>query len=356
MIQVKHVLIGAALLAVVAVPLAAKKTDKAKSPAASESPAVAYVAGQAITAEELDKAAAPQLAKIRQQEFDIKDDALDALIQKRLIESEAAARNVAVPDLLKAEIEDKSPVPTKEEVDKFYETNKARMGNRTREDAGPDIERTLRAQKQQARRNEFLNELSAKASVKKLLDPPRMTVAIPAGEPSIGPENAPITIVEFSDFQCPFCRRAHPTIEQLLKEYPDKIRFVYRDYPLSFHPRATPASQAAHCAGDQGKYWEYHKNLMLEQGDLSDDDLKKRATTVGLDTAKFNACYEAKPHTAKIQAAFDDGAAVGVTGTPAFFVNGRSLVGAQPLEAFKQIIQDELARLESGQKSGTVTK
>lgn len=339
--------VGLILATATAALVYAKKDKPKEAPApAKGADVVAYVGDEAITKDDLDKAASGQLMRVRQQEYEIRQNALDALIQKKLLDNEAATRKIAVADLLKMEIEDKSPNVEASEIDAFYEQNKARMGNRTREDVGPDIERQLQAQKQAERRNAFINELAARSSVKVLLEPPRLDVPVPEGAFAKGPATAPVTIVEFSDYQCPFCRRAHPTVEQLLADYGDKIRFVYRDYPLNFHPRAVPASVAARCAADQGKFWEYHNNLMVNQGDLSDTDLSKRAADLGLDEAEFATCTTEKRHEDAIQASFEDGAALGVTGTPAFFINGRAIVGARPVADFKQVIDDELSRLE----------
>jgi protein-disulfide isomerase len=294
--------------------------------------------------EQLDHAAANQLAKLRQQEYDVRATALNGLIQEQLVTSEAAARKVTEAELMKAEVDDKSAGPTADEVSKFYETNKARMGGKSFDEIKGDIEKALKGQKANDRRGQFLAELTAKNNVKILLEPPRATVTIRPGTPAMGPADAPVTIVEWSDYQCPFCKRAHPTVEQVLNEYKDKVRFIYVDYPLSFHKQAWPASVAAHCAEDQGKFWEYHKNLMEIQGDLSPADLSKRATDVGLNSASFGTCLDSKKFDTRIQDNFNDGMALGVTGTPAFFINGRMLVGAQPIEAFRDVINDELTR------------
>jgi len=294
--------------------------------------------------EALDHAAANQLAKFRQQEYDVRASVLNSLIQQQLITDEAAARKVSEADLMKAEVDDKSGSPTPDDVSKFYDTNKARMGGKSFDDVKGDIEKMLKGQKANDRRGQFLAELTAKNNVKVMLDPPRSTVTIRPGTPAMGPENAPVTIVEWSDYQCPFCKRAHPTVQQVLSEYKDKVRFVYLDYPLPFHQMAMPASQAVHCAEDQGKFWEYHTNLFEAAGDLSHADLTKRATDLGLDSAAFEACTTANKHDGLIKSNFDDGAALGVTGTPAFFINGRMLVGAQPIEQFRDVINDELSR------------
>jgi protein-disulfide isomerase len=356
----KTLLIAILVLVIAALPALAKKKEKTEPAAAPAAAAatgggdvVAYVGGEPITKDDVDKLASRDLMRLKQQEFDIRRNYLDQLIQKKLQEKEAAARGVALADLLKTEIEDKTAKPTEDELKQFYDQNKARMGNRTYDQAKPDLERALMQQKSAARRAEFNKELMTKANVRVLLEPPRVKVSIPEGWPTKGPATAPVTLVEFSDYQCPFCKRADPTVQEILKTYGDKVRFAYRDYPLSFHQRAMPASIAAHCAKDQNKYWEMHQNLMTEQGDLSDDDLKKRAGAVGLDAAAFGECYSTERHKTLIQAAFDDGVALGVTGTPSFFINGRMLVGAKPIEEFKAIIDEEIQRASGGAASSS---
>jgi protein-disulfide isomerase len=342
-------LVSAAVFA----PAFAKK-DKAKTdtPAATTATAAASgdsrpaatVGGVVITMDELDKAAANQLAKVHQQEFQVRSDTLSNLIQQKLVSNEAAARKVSEADLLQTEVDAKTTAPTQDEISQYYDKMKSRMGTKTLDDVKGDIEKVLKAQKANERRAQFLTELSAKNEVKVLLEPPRSTITLRPGAPVMGPADAPITIVEWSDYQCPFCKRAHPTVEQVLKEYKDKVKFVYLDYPLPFHPMAMPAAQAVHCAEDQGKFWEYHKNLFEAAGDLSKADLTKRATDLGLDAAAFEACTTSNKHDSLIKTNYDDGAALGVTGTPAFFINGRALVGAQPIEQFRDIINDELSR------------
>jgi protein-disulfide isomerase len=175
-----------------------------------------------------------------------------------------------------------------------------------------------------------------------MLEPPRLKVA-DAGRPSRGPARAPVEIIEFSDFQCPFCLRAHPTVAQVLNAYGDRVRFVYRNYPLPNHPNAWPAAEAAACAGEQGKFWEYHDRLFDNQSKLGEADLKQHAAALALDTAKFDACVDAHKYKKDIDADVAAGEEAGVSGTPAFFINGRELSGAQPFEAFKRVIDEELA-------------
>ncbi|MBI4019830.1 MAG: DsbA family protein, partial [Candidatus Aenigmarchaeota archaeon] len=166
-------------------------------------------------------------------------------------------------------------------------------------------------------------------------------------DPAVGPADAKVTVIEFSDFQCPFCGRFYTqTLPQIKQNYVDtgKIRFVYRDFPLeSIHPNARPAANAAECADEQGKFWEYHNKLFENQGSLSDAYYKQAASELGLDMEQFNSCYDSKKYDAEVSKDFQDGASAGVTGTPTVFVNGRAIVGAQPYATFQAAIDQALA-------------
>src|SRR3989338_3148523 len=161
-------------------------------------------------------------------------------------------------------------------------------------------------------------------------------------DPSKGPKNAKITIIEFSDFQCPYCKKAEPVIKQVLETYGDDVRFVYRDFPLSFHQNAQKAAEAAECADEQGKFWEYHDIIFENQDALDVSNLKIYAANLKLDTAKFNDCMDSEKYVEEVKKDFEDGQKAGVSGTPAFFINGRLLSGAQPFEDFKAVIDEEL--------------
>jgi len=170
----------------------------------------------------------------------------------------------------------------------------------------------------------------------------RVTVSTD-GDPSIGPEDAPVTVVEFSDYQCPYCQAWYQqTFNQLLANYPNQIRFVYRDLPLPMHPEAIPAAEAAHCAGDQGEYWNFHNALFSGQYSLGRAAYEQIAATLELDTAAFTACLDDHRYQAEINADAADAARVGLNGTPSFVINGRILVGALPFESFKTVIDEEL--------------
>ena len=167
-------------------------------------------------------------------------------------------------------------------------------------------------------------------------------------DPVKGDANAPVEIIEFSDFQCPFCSRWYSdALPQIQKEYIDtgKVKLVYRDFPLSsIHPQATPAAEAAECAKEQGKFWEFHDKLFENQASLSTASYKQWAQELGLNTQQFNDCVDKKKYQSEVTKDYQDGQAAGVTGTPSFFVNGINIRGAQPFSAFKTIIDQELAK------------
>jgi len=171
----------------------------------------------------------------------------------------------------------------------------------------------------------------------------RVTVSTD-GDPSIGPADAPVTIVEFSDYQCPYCKSWYDqTYDQLMANYPGKIRFVYRDLPLPMHPEAIPAAEAADCAGEQGAYWKYHDALFSGQYTLGRTAYEKYAADLGLDTTAFSTCLDDHRYQAEVKANAADAARLGLTGTPSFVINGRILIGALPFEDFKAVIDEELA-------------
>jgi protein-disulfide isomerase len=246
-----------------------------------------------------------------------------------------------VEALIGQEVEAKVSEPTAEEIQQLYDSNKERLGDATLDQVRERIVVFLRTQKQGETRQTFLESLKGKHRTTVALRPPVVEVG-DGGRPAKGPANAPVTIIEFSDYECPYCKRAEETIQQVLRTYGDKVRLVYRDYPLPFHANARPASEAAACAEDQGKFWEYHEKLWAAP-DLGEATLKKIAGEVGLEQAKFDKCLSSKQFAAKVDQDVQDASKVGVNGTPAFFINGRMISGAQPFEKFKEIIDEELA-------------
>lgn len=174
------------------------------------------------------------------------------------------------------------------------------------------------------------------------------TVIDYSGDPVLGNPDALVTIVEYSDFECPYCSRAYWTMRLIEEDYSeDQVKIIFKNYPLSFHANAQKAAEASECAFDQDMFWEYHNTLFENQEALTVEDLKQYAVDLGLDTETFNTCLDSGEKESEVEKDFNDGLAEGVTGTPAFFINGQSLVGAQPYESFATIIDAELALAET---------
>jgi protein-disulfide isomerase len=175
-------------------------------------------------------------------------------------------------------------------------------------------------------------------------DPNRRYSVNTAGAPVRGNPNAKLSIVEFSDFQCPYCARVRPTLEQIEREYGDKIRVVFKNLPLSMHPKAPAAAAAAEAAHRQGKFWEMHDMIFADQRAMSPEKYLEYAKKLGLDVDRFKKDMDSAEVRQRIQADAAEAARLGVTGTPAFFINGRFVSGAQPYETFKSMIDQELGR------------
>jgi protein-disulfide isomerase len=313
----------------------------------SDSASAAVVDGTAITNEELDARAHDRLVQIRQQEYELRRQVLDEMILDRLMEKEAKARGISKEELVKGEVDAKLKPATSAEIDALYENAKGQLGGRTKDQVLPQIESYLKKQKEAEQRRQFESSLRDKSKIVVNLEAPRIPVTIPASEPSVGPETAAVTIVEFADYQCPYCHRAQGIVDEILAKYGTKVRFVHQDFPLENHARAFAAARAARCAGDQGKYWDFHRGMLRQPSDFSDDDFVKRAEGLSLDVEKFKTCVAGSSHDAAINAAHKLGGDLGVTGTPTFFVNGRMLYGARPSDQFSQVIDEELQRTAS---------
>ena len=307
---------------------------------------LAEVDGVAITAEEVEKALGAPLAKLQEQVYTMKRQKVEALIAERLVAKEAAKREISVQALLDAEMTPKVGLVTEQEIETYYQANKARLQG---EEATvrEQIRTQLQNQKLAAQRQAFLQSLRSQATVAVHLKAPPVFRAQVATDGALakGPATAPVTIVEFSDFHCPFCKRVVPTLAQLETQYGDKVKLVFRDYPIDqLHPQSRKAHEAARCASAQGKFWAYHDALFTHAPKTSPEQLKAYAQDVGLDVAAFEQCVSSGKYQATVQRDVEEGTRAGVTSTPAFFINGRLVSGAQPLESFTRVIEDELAR------------
>jgi len=315
---------------------------------------VATINGAPITEDELMKAAAGDLEKLELQRLQVNANLirsrheimewnLSRLIEEKVLAAEATKQGVTVEALLGRELAGKIQEPTQQEADAYYEANKARIG-RPLEAVSGQILQYLKNENYRKARNEYVVKLGKAYSVTVSLEPLRMKVDA-AGSPAKGPADASVTLIEFSDFQCPYCASLSRTLRQVVDNFGKDVRLVYRQFPLSqMHPNAQAAAEASLCAAEQGHFWEMHDLMFQDQQQLKDEDLKADATKLNLDSANFGKCLDSHRFAAKIREDLREGAGLGVSGTPAVFINGRMLSGAQSYDEIVKVIHEELAR------------
>ena len=306
---------------------------------------VATVGDHKITAKDLDAKVKPQLDQMRamlekrvtqliaDKTFDLRRQTLESMTDDYLIDQAAQHDKLSVPDYLKKEYSGKDSV-TDAQAKAFYDKNKG-AGTAPYDKIKPEL-------LQMMNRQALLDRLRTNEPVKILLEPKRVVVDS-GGHPTLGAKDAPVTIVEFTDFQCPYCKASEATLKQLRDKYGDKIRLVHMDFPLPFHAHSLDAAKAARCANDQGKFWQFHDSLFANQSKMAPADLKATAKTLGMNSTQFDACFDKAKYDSEIKADQAAGEKVGVDGTPAFFIDGRPLTGAQPAPKFEELIDDELA-------------
>jgi len=339
----------AAITALLAATIACSGRDSSKSaPGAAATPGgdtvVAKLNGSDIKASALETWIKEDLYKREvadkpeSEVYDLRAQAIESLIDERLL-ADAAKKGGKSPDDYQADqVKALGPV-TDDEVKAFFDENRSRLPpDATLEAFAARIRSHLESQRPEKVRA----ELRKNAQVAVLMQPPRVNVD--ATGPSKGPADAAVVLIEFSDYQCPFCKRAEPTVLEILQKYPTQVRLVYRHMPLDgLHPRARAAAIAAVCAEQQGKFWEYHDLLFANQQALADADLEKYAAQVHLDPAAFKTCRQDPATETRVNADATAARAAGLTGTPAFFVNGILVSGARPLEDFTRWIDQEIA-------------
>jgi|SRR5580658_2523119 protein-disulfide isomerase len=337
---------------------AASADDPSLAPS-SNSAAVATIGHERVTEADVaaqDRAAFDRLEadyqlrlrqlrlKLLQDRHELVQKRLEALLDARALALEAKARNTTT-DAVLADI--KVPAVTDDEARHFYEDNRART-TQTFEQLQSKIVDHLASEHNTSATRSFYDGLRAKYAIVSLLGPYR--VAVDATGPSRGKPDAPVTIVEFGDFQCPYCREAEGSLRTVMSRHPDQVRLIFRNLPLpSLHPNARVAAQAAVCAERQGKFWEMHDAMFENQSALSESALKDTAKRLGLDSSGFSACLENPQTNGEVDSEEKAAAELDITGTPFFLINGRPLDGSVPVEKFEAIIADELRRLAAKQ-------
>jgi protein-disulfide isomerase len=313
-------------------------------PQATQGEVLAKVGGYEITRQEVEEIAPDQFIQAKQQLFEITQRALDQAIDMKLVDLEAEKERIDEDSLVAREVLSKLSAPSEQQIDSVYTLYRAQLNDAPRDSVAPQIVDFLVRQQRGASMQVYLSQLRAQYDVYNYLEPARIEVE--ATGPSMGPEDAPITLVEFSDFECPFCVRVLPTLKQVREAYGDQVRIVYRQFPLNaIHPNAQLSAEASLCGDAQGKFWEMHDAIFEARGKAGPDELKRMATDLGMDSDAFAACLDSREFRGQVAADLEAGRRAGVTGTPALFINGRFLSGAQPFNVISRVIDDELTRV-----------
>ncbi|MGB2605265.1 MAG: thioredoxin domain-containing protein [Candidatus Sulfotelmatobacter sp.] len=314
-------------------------TAFAQSLTLADNAVVAEVNGDKLTTADLEHQEGSKLLQSRYAYYEVQRKALDELIDQHLLVLEARKQNLTVDKLLDREVNSKLPPDaTDDQLQVYYE------GLETDKPFDKDMKDKIRQHIHDARvaklKTAYLKTLRSQARIMVELAPPEASVSI-AGAPLLGPKNAPVVLVEFADYQCPYCQKVNPDLEKLQKEFGDKLAIAFKDFPLPAHPFAEKAAEAARCAGEQGKFWEFH-NKLFEDKKLEPADLKQQATALQLNTTKFDACLDSGAEAAVVQKDAGEGKALGLAGTPSFFANGHFFSGAMSYDALRDMVAQQL--------------
>ena len=311
---------------------------------------VATVEGTPITEAEATAPIEAQLRELRDTEYNLKREAIEARAFELLRERAAAKEGVPATELWKREVEAKAVETTDAEIEATVQQYRQRLPPDDAQ-ARQIIRDALRQRRIQERERAWRDELLAAADFQVLLDPVRYPLNSLPGDAISGPASVPVTIVEFSDFQCPYCASAQPLLDQVEKEYGERVRVVFKQLPLDIHPQARFGAEASLCARDQGKFWEMHDWLFANPKSIRIESLKEVAPKLGIDPAKLETCLDEKRHAAAIDEQIAEAQALGVNSTPTFFINGRK-VNERSWPAFSRMIDEELeAQTGKGRKA-----
>jgi protein-disulfide isomerase len=305
---------------------------------------LATVGGRQFTARDIEESLKPLIYQVQQQVYQLRKNDVDRRINDALLEQEAKRQNITPETLLSRNVRAKTPIITDQQAKEFYDQNKARINGKF-EEVKMSIVQYLTTTEQEKLTTAFAEELRKNAAIQFYLTPPESpTFKISVDDqPMRGNAKAAVTVVQFTDFQCPSCASQHAEFDKLVTEFGQRVNFVVRDYPLNQHADAFIAAEAAEAAREQGKYWEFTSLLYDHQSALSVADLKRYATQLGLDRAKFDAAVDSRKFRARVQRDIDDAEKLGVQGTPTFFVNGKK-VSDISYSALKTAIENALKR------------
>ncbi len=317
--------------------------------AQDENPVAAHVNGKVITQREVDDSIFPQILPLEQQIYALRKAALENLILRALLEEAAKKRGISVDELKKQLTTGKVEV-TASEVEREYLQNASAFGAMSPDEAKERIRLSLESQERMKLYTDALAELRKNAHIEIRLDEPRLPfMGDVLGSPSIGSKNARVTIIEFSDFQCPFCRESVSVIKEVLETYKQDVRLVFKHLPLDIHERAFDSARAAFCAGEQDLFWPYH-DFLFSSKELSPEALDRIASNVGLSMPKFKACLSSNVSREAVLREVQEAKRLGINSTPTFIINGRLIRGAITFDEFKTIVAEELESTRADHK------
>jgi len=309
------------------------------------SPYAAKIGDKVISWEELDREVAVELYKTRLRAHTLRKDALKRVLEELLLAREAERRGISVEEFLQQEVEAKATEVTPQEVKDYIEEMQL---SGDVEQLQRELKDFLATRKKAELREKLVEQLMQAPDVVVNMppepDPPRMEVAT-EGAPILGPPDAPVTIAEFSEFQCPFCRQSQEVLKKVKEVYGNQVKLVFKHFPINpRHLYALKAAEAGACAAEQGSFWQYHDALYAAPPDELDvPHLKAYAAALGLDAAQFDACLESGKYEAKVAHDIDDGLKAQASATPTFYIDGWYVVGAQPFEVFEKYIKMALS-------------
>ncbi len=306
---------------------------------------VAEVNGARLTAADLDQKEGGKLLQARYQFYLSQRKALDELIDEELLQRQAQAKNLPLPELLEREVYKNVQDPSEEQLQVFYEGLDTQEPYASVRQSVLERIRELRRSKARAA---YLQGLHQQAQVHILLESPAAEVDTQAGFVR-GAKDAPVTLVEFADYECPYCGQVNPLLQQLEKEYGSQLSVIYKDFPLPMHHRAQKAAEAARCAGDQGKFWEMH-DVLFSRRRFDIADLKSQARDLKLNGNHFDRCLDDGIQAAAVKQDLEQGKRLGLGGTPSFFVNGHFFSGAVDYKTLKEMVDQQLANARMAQQ------
>ncbi|MFZ0291100.1 MAG: thioredoxin domain-containing protein [Candidatus Sulfotelmatobacter sp.] len=306
---------------------------------------VAEIAGQKVTADELEQKEAGKLLQAKYKYYLAERDALEQFIDDQLLEMQAKKEGVTLDELFKRHVAIHVPEPTEDQLRFYYEGVQT---DEPYETARPNIIDTVHQLRTKKARDAYIAELRAQYGVVVELNQPSAHVEV-ANAPRLGPENAPVQIIEFADYECPYCQKVNEDLNRLREQFGNQVSVVYKDFPLPMHPLAPRAAEAAHCAGAQGKFWEFH-DALFQTKRLQTSDLKQQARTLKLDTARFDQCLDGGEEIAVVKKDAQEGQRLGLQGTPSFFINGHFMSGAIGFMKLRDTVLQELGAVTTARK------